>query len=65
MRIPLNKSQAQSRIDKLEERMAVIEHGLLFELEGVLTDRELEQWDLKALRSRLATLHQVAKEALR
>jgi hypothetical protein len=65
MRIPLNKSASQQRADKLEERMAVIEHGLLFELEGVLTDRELEDWDLKALRSRLATLHQVAKEALR
>lgn len=65
MRIPLNKSAAQRRIDNLENRMDVIEHGLLFEIEGVLTDRELETWDLKALRSRLASLHSVAKEALR
>ena len=50
MRIPLNKSAAQTRIDNLEERMAVIEHGLLFELEGVLTDRELEEWLVRSCR---------------
>jgi hypothetical protein len=61
MRIFMDKSKT----DKLEERLAVIEHGLLFEIEAVLTDRELELWDLKALRSRLATLHSVAKEGLR
>ena len=65
MRLPVSKSAAQQRIDDLENRMDVIEHGLLFEIEDVLTDRELETWDLKALRSRLATLHKVAKEALR
>lgn len=64
MRIPLSRSAAQTRIDSLEERMEVIEHGLLFEIDNVLTDRELELWDLQALRSRLATLHSVAKKAL-
>jgi hypothetical protein len=59
-RIPLPKTKT----DKLEERLSVIEHGLLFEIEDVLTDRELELWDLRALRSRLATLHKVAKEGL-
>lgn len=64
MRLPV-RSVAQQRIDSLEDRMAVIEHSLLFEIEAVLTDRELDTWDLKALRSRLATLHSIAKEALR
>lgn len=65
MKFSVPRTAQQMRIDSLEERMAVIEHGLLFEIEGVLTDRELEEWDLKALRSRLATLHSVAKEGLR
>ena len=56
MRIPMNKSAAQSRIDKLEERLDVIEHGLLFEIEGVDEATAREAFRLAGAKLSVATM---------